>query len=67
MQRSVSLNVPPNAAISEKAITAVEWMLVRAKVTAEVGGGLTYAIELDGYSYSITVDRDGNVRATESD
>ena len=67
MQRAVSLVVPPTAEVAEKAIIAIEWMLTRAKVSAEPGGGLTWEIELDGYSYSMTVDRDGNVRATASD
>jgi hypothetical protein len=66
MQHAVSLVVGPQQ-VSEKAIAAIEWMLTLAKVTAEPGGGLTWAIELDGYSFSMTVDRDGSVRATASD
>jgi hypothetical protein len=67
MQRAVSLSVPASEPISEKAVIAIEWMLTQAKVSAEPGGGLTWEIELDGYSYSMTVDRDGHVRATCAD
>jgi len=61
------LAVPAHLQVSEKAIGAIENMLARAIVKAEPGGGLTWEIELDGYTYSMTVDRDGNVRATASD
>lgn len=67
MQNAVSLRVPPNKQIAEKAITAIEWMLTQATVSAEADGGLTWEIELDGYSYSMTVDCEGKVRATASD
>jgi hypothetical protein len=63
----MKLTIPPHLAISEKAIAAVEHMLANAAVIAEPDGGLSWAIELDGYSYGMTVDRNGSVRATVSD
>ena len=62
----MQLAIPAHLQISEKAIGAIENMLKRAIVTAEPGGGMTWEIEMDGYTYSMTVDRDGNVCATAS-
>lgn len=64
MQNAVSLRIPPQAEIAEKAIVAIEWMLTRAKVTAGLDGGLTWSIELDGHAFEIEVDRDGAVRSS---
>lgn len=51
--------------VSEKAITAIVHMLENARWKATgPDGGVEWIIELDGHSYTMSIDRDGVVRGT---
>lgn len=63
----VQIDIPQHLNIADKAIGAIEQMLEQSKVIAEPDGGLSWGIELDGYTFAMTVDRNGKVRATVSD
>lgn len=56
---------PSSLVVSEQALLAIEKMLDRHRIEPTREGGLIWSVELDGHSFSLTLDRHGRVRASE--